>query len=76
MFLGCFTLHKPQHRVQGMLGMNHPSWDPSLYPTKGSSSGGKGYQSTHSTFNPKFVLPAKRTVIKMEQRLKVEPTND
>lgn len=33
----CCVLHKPQHRVQGMLGMSHPSWDPSLYLTKGEA---------------------------------------
>jgi hypothetical protein len=30
---------------------------------------GGGHDTTHKTFNPKFVLPTRCTGIKMEQRL-------
>jgi hypothetical protein len=33
----------------------------------------EGHQSTHKTFNPKFVLPTKCAGIKMEQRLREQP---
>ena len=35
-----------------------------------------GYQPTHKTFNPKFVLATRCAGIKIEKRLKKWPTND
>lgn len=37
---------------------------------------GEGQQPTHKTFDPKFVLPTRSVVIKMEQRFREWPTSD
>jgi hypothetical protein len=42
----------------------------------GLSVEGGGYQPSHKTFNPKFVITTRSAGIKMEERLKEWPTND
>jgi hypothetical protein len=46
------------------------------YSQVGLSEKREGYQSTHESFNAKFVLPTRSAEIKMEQRLRQWQTND
>jgi hypothetical protein len=46
------------------------------YSQEGLPVEGQGRQPTHKTSHPKFILPTRCAVIKMEQSLKECPTND